>query len=151
MTDQLVEGRSSRRFALIALGLALVLLMTVGVPAAEADTVGMACGGSTEYLTYSSLNFYLPFDGGVVQFAHSVGGGAYKYSDWHYSSPNRSLARWNGYEWLWGWGNADLSDWTAQGQKVVGWVRYLDNPSVWYPLGECGGGEIWTAGEYAGW
>jgi hypothetical protein len=144
MTAQQVERGSTRRSGLIALGLTLVLLVSAGVPAAKADTVSMACGGSTEYLYYSSLNFYLPFDGTVLQFAYSVGGGPWTYTDWHYSSTSRSSARWDGYKWI--WGDVRLSDATAQGQRVVAYVRYGHNPSIWYYVGECGGGEVWVVG-----
>jgi hypothetical protein len=142
------QTRSKARHASFVLGLVFVLVASVGVPSARADSVAMACGGSNTYLYYSSVNFYLPYDGSIIQFAYRVGNGDWRYTDWHFSSPNRSSARWTGSAWS--WYDHRLSDSSAQGQRVVGWYRYFNlstgTASPFYYLNECGGGEVWIVG-----
>lgn len=143
MTAQPFEGHTHVRRAVIALGLALVMLLGTGMLPAQADEIIMSCGAS---YGNPSVEFYLPYDGSTVRFAFRVANGPWQFTHWYYSTPQRVAWRWTGN----GWANEILLSFAQGGgpQYVEGYVQYReDYPSnTWRFVNACSTSGMHTGG-----
>lgn len=143
MTAQVITGRTKGWRAVIALGLAVVMLFGIGMSPAQAGEIILSC---TQHLATPYFQFYLPFDNQATAFAYSLDNGAtWTVTAWYYSGlladGTSGILKWTGTGWERKYDFPDLSFPQRGGQHVVGaavsFNLYTGYATDWFPLGSC--------------